>query len=87
MGFYVCATTSVYAIDLKVGPRSEPFMRVRAGGGAASTSSSAAAAPAPSDGAMDNGDLQRDPSRCALIIQDMQNAALVTKVDAVIAAL
>jgi gluconolactonase len=27
---YVAATTSVYAVDLKVGPRTEPFMRARA---------------------------------------------------------
>jgi gluconolactonase len=55
---YVCATTSVYAIPVKVGPRSEPFMRARP---------RASAAPAGGD------DLRLDPSRCALIIQDMQN--------------
>jgi gluconolactonase len=27
---YVCATTSVYAVEVKVGPRTEPFMRARA---------------------------------------------------------
>lgn len=54
---YVCASTSVYAIPVRVGPRAEPFMRSRA-----------AARPAPSgDG------LRLDPGRCALIIQDMQN--------------
>lgn len=69
---YVCATTSVYAVDVKVGPRNEPFMRARGQtpstntAGAGSTSSAAAPASA--------GDaLQLDPSRCALIIQDMQN--------------
>jgi gluconolactonase len=56
---YVCATTSVYAIPVKVGPRSEPFMRARP----------RAAKPAPADG----NDLRLDASRCALIIQDMQN--------------
>lgn len=55
---YVCASTSVYAIPVKVGPRSEPFMRARP---------RAAAAPAGGD------DLRLDPARCALIIQDMQN--------------
>lgn len=55
---YVCATTSVYAIPVKVGPRSEPFMRARP---------KAAAASAGGD------DLRLDAARCALIIQDMQN--------------
>ena len=55
---YVCATTSVYAIPVKVGPRPEPFMRARP---------RAAAAAASGD------DLRLDASRCALIIQDMQN--------------
>lgn len=55
---YVCATTSVYAIPVKIGPRGEPFMRARA---------SARAAPAGDDG------LRLDPARCALVIQDMQN--------------
>jgi gluconolactonase len=27
---FVCATTSVYAVEVKVGPRTEPFMRARA---------------------------------------------------------
>jgi gluconolactonase len=51
---YVCATTSVYAIPVKIGPRPEPFMAARA----------TAAGEAP---------LRLDASRCALIIQDMQN--------------
>lgn len=55
---YVCATTSVYAVDVKVGPRNEPFMRAR---------TAAATRPASADG------LRLDPARCALIIQDMQN--------------
>ncbi len=54
---YVCASTSVYALPVKVGPRNEPFMRARP-----------AAAAASGDEA-----LRLDPSRCALIIQDMQN--------------
>jgi len=56
---YVCATTSVYAIPVKVGPRSEPFMQARP---------QHSATPAGSEDA-----LRLDPSRCALIIQDMQN--------------
>jgi gluconolactonase len=58
---YVCASTSVYAVPVKVGPRNEPFMRARG--------DRPAAAPAPA------GDeaLRLDARRCALIIQDMQN--------------
>lgn len=52
---YVCATTSVYAVDVKVGPRPEPFMRAKG------------APVATSEG------LRLDASRCAMIIQDMQN--------------
>ena len=44
---YVCATTSVYAIDVKVGPRNEPFMRAR-GSAARATSSKTASASASS---------------------------------------
>lgn len=54
---YVCASTSVYAVDVKVGPRAEPFMRARK-----------AAAPR-----ISGEGLRLDPSRSALIIQDMQN--------------
>jgi gluconolactonase len=57
---YVCASTSVYAVDVKVGPRNEPFMRSRP-----ATAATPDAAPA--------GELRLDASRCALIIQDMQN--------------
>ena len=63
---FVCASTSVYAVDVKIGPRNEPYMRSR---GARTASAQSAAAPAPaSDGAF-----RLDSSRCALIIQDMQN--------------
>jgi gluconolactonase len=54
---YVCATTSVYAIPVRVGPRPEPFMRARP------------ARPTPQGGEA----LRLDAARCALIIQDMQN--------------
>jgi gluconolactonase len=55
---HVCATTSVYAVEVKVGPRTEPFMRVRAPRPTAAPAGEA---------------LRLDPARCALIIQDMQN--------------
>ncbi|MBJ6371765.1 isochorismatase family protein [Sedimentitalea arenosa] len=58
---YVCATTSVYAVTTKVGPRNEPFMRARR------------APAAQSDITEGNGPLRLEASRCALVIQDMQN--------------
>jgi gluconolactonase len=58
---YVCATTSVYAIPVKIGPRNEPFMRA--------TTSPRQSTAAPTAGEP----LRLDASRCALIIQDMQN--------------
>lgn len=65
---YVCATTSVYAVDVKIGPRNEPFMHRQA---AAEQAPSEAAGTAES---LDSGEgLRLDPSRCAMIIQDMQN--------------
>lgn len=58
---FVAASTSVYAVDVKIGPRNEPFMRARPAAGSAPTAPAA------------DGDLRLDPARCALIIQDMQN--------------
>ena len=59
---YCTASTSLYAVPVKVGPRSEPFMRARP---RRATSTSAAVA---------GGEgLGLDASRCALIVQDMQN--------------
>ncbi|MCC6304825.1 MAG: isochorismatase family protein [Rhodobacteraceae bacterium] len=61
---FVCATTSLYAIEVKVGPRGEPFMRARP----------RADAPAAGAGSAGGGGAARlDPGRAALIIQDMQN--------------
>jgi gluconolactonase len=64
---YVCASTSLYAVDVKVGPRNEPFMRARAG-----APNARADAPAASPSGADEP-LRLDARRCALIIQDMQN--------------
>lgn len=61
---FVCATTSVYAVDVKIGPRNEPYMRVKAGGSRTAM---------PQSPTVTDGGFQLDPSRCALIIQDMQN--------------
>ncbi|ORE92232.1 gluconolactonase [Stappia sp. 22II-S9-Z10] len=60
---YVTASTSLYTLPVKVGPRSEPFMRTR-------PERADRTAPAEAGG----GAL--DPARCALIIQDMQNDAI-----------
>jgi gluconolactonase len=80
---FVCASTSVYAVATKVGPRNEPFMRVDAGAaptpagpsrsaGGASTPTSQARLPTASAIMTDN-DFRLDAGRCALIVQDMQN--------------
>lgn len=61
---FLCACTSVYSVQTKVGPRNEPFMRVQ-------PASSAAARNEP--GPQPAGALRLDPRGCALIIQDMQN--------------
>jgi gluconolactonase len=85
---FLCATHSVYSVKTKVGPRLEPYMRARAADTStrsnyqasvtpppsppAPPSPSAAATPSPAAaGSKSLGRL--DPSRCALIIQDMQN--------------
>jgi gluconolactonase len=67
---FVCASTSVYAVDTKVGPRNEPYMSARRTQPSSRQSAPAAgsSSAAPSEGAF-----RLDPSRCALIIQDMQN--------------
>lgn len=61
---FVCATTSVYAVDVRVGPRNEPFMRTRPPAAPASRTQAPSSA---------GGGLALDPARCALVIQDMQN--------------
>jgi gluconolactonase len=60
---FVTATHSVYRLTTKVGPRIEPYMRVHA---------AAKEAPAPAGGP----ELELDPHRAVLIIQDMQNDAV-----------
>ncbi len=70
---FVCATTSVYAVDVKVGPRNEPFMRVRPASSATAANSAATQAPARDGGGTGGGTGPLDPARCALVIQDMQN--------------
>jgi len=71
---FMCATHSLYAVRTKVGPRIEPFMRSDASARAASAATAAAD---PSQHASSKGRLALDPSRCALIIQDMQNDVMM----------
>jgi len=68
---YLTSTHSVYAIPTKVGPRHEPYMSGKRGGGGASAGP-AAAAPILTD-----GEMQLDPQRCAMIIQDLQNDVIM----------
>lgn len=65
---FITATTSLYAIETKVGPRNEPFMRADAGMAAQPSSARAA-----DSSLKTTSDLKLDPSRCVLMIQDMQN--------------
>ena len=69
---YLTATHSVYAIATKVGPRHEPYMSARRATPARSASSTASAAPQ-----LASGDMQLDPRRCAMIIQDLQNDVIM----------
>jgi gluconolactonase len=77
---FVCATHSVYSVKTKVTPRMEPYMRARSTGGGAAASSAPPQQPysppppppAAAQAQVRQG-LRLDPSRCALIIQDMQN--------------
>jgi gluconolactonase len=62
---FVAASTSIYAVDVKIGPRNEPFMRSRNSAGTRQPASPPAQA--------GDGSFRLDPSRCAMIIQDMQN--------------
>ncbi len=83
---FMCATHSLYAVRTKIGPRVEPFMHAGAMSGAAAASPSSAssasspaspAASPPPERVSAKSGLALDPSRCALIIQDMQNDVLI----------
>ena len=71
---FVTATHSVYTIPTKVGPRNEPYMIARAEGRPASGPTSSLASEAPR---LTGGDLRLDPSRCAMLIQDLQNDVIM----------
>jgi gluconolactonase len=76
---FMCATHSLYAVRTKIGPRVEPFMRsnASAGAGGAATNARPAVPSAAPERASANAGLSLDPSRCALIIQDMQNDVMM----------
>src|SRR6516164_5338692 len=75
---FMTATHSLYGVRTKVGPHIEPFMRAGAGASASAPASAAHASPPPAtnDAGVRQG-LALDPSRCALIIQDMQNDVMM----------
>ncbi|MEM7565932.1 MAG: isochorismatase family protein [Pseudomonadota bacterium] len=68
---FVCASTSLYAVDTKVGPREELFMRAGKDAAKGATRASASA------GTTHEAEGTLDPARCALIIQDMQNDVVI----------
>jgi len=71
---FMTATHSLYAVRTKIGPHREPFMRTSAAADIASRSSySASPRRAERASAGVQQGLRLDPSRCALIIQDLQN--------------
>ncbi|MEM8989959.1 MAG: isochorismatase family protein [Pseudomonadota bacterium] len=59
---FICATHSVYAVETKIGPRPEPFMATRA---------------KPAGTAVPARPNRLEPSRCALILQDLQNDVMM----------
>jgi gluconolactonase len=81
---FVCACTSVYSVKTLVGPNNEPFMSSRARPSASANSTSAASAgqeqqasKSSENAIMTDEGFRLDPSRCALIIQDMQNDVIM----------
>ena len=70
---FICATHSLYAVRTKIGPRVEPFMQANVAPAAARNPTSAASP----ERASTRNTLALDPSRCALIIQDMQNDVMM----------
>ena len=68
---YLTATHSVYAriFPTKVGPRHEPYMSGKRGSGGATS--------AALQRELTSGDMQLDPRRCAMIIQDLQNDVIM----------
>ena len=77
---FMTATHSLYAVRTKVAAHTEPFMPARdtsAGSSASSSLTSGSQPERASAGSGTSGGLRLDPSRCALIIQDMQNDVMM----------
>ena len=70
---YLTATRSVYAVPTRVGPRKEPYM-VSRGTSPAGASPALVGAQPPK---LTSTDLRLDPSRCAMLIQDLQNDVIM----------
>jgi gluconolactonase len=80
---FLTSTHSLYAVETKVGPRLEPFMK--AGGSPGGRGAAGGRAQEPMSGVIPAATIatsgvkkaaagyRLDPSRCALIVQDMQN--------------
>jgi gluconolactonase len=75
---FMCATHSLYAVRTKIGPRVEPFMHANAASGAGASTPPPSSRPVPAaERASAHGGMALEPSRCALIIQDMQNDVMM----------
>ncbi len=74
---FLTATHSVYSVPTKVGPRNEPYMSASGGGAATGRRPGAQRASAPQRRNLTSTDLRLDPSRCAMLIQDMQNDVIM----------
>jgi gluconolactonase len=68
---FICATHSLYAVDTKIGPREEPFMRPSLAATQRTAPATRATVGASPIGG--NGTSWLDPRRAVLVIQDMQN--------------
>jgi gluconolactonase len=75
---FMTATHSLYAMRTKIGPHIEPFMRAGVSTGAVTRSPYSAPSPHAAPASVNiHQKLELDPSRCALIIQDMQNDVMM----------
>ena len=81
---FLTATHSVYAVDTKVGPRIEPFMRSAARAADAQGSTGSPVADLRPAAAISRAGVKKaapgyrlDAARCALIVQDMQNDVIM----------
>ncbi len=73
---FLAATTSIYSVETKVGPRNEPFMRHCAAPGTTVSASAATSRDAPPQ-AVAPGAVQIESARTALILQDLQNDVIM----------